>query len=209
MDQPDGRPMRRDAARNHRLVLDAALAVVSEHGTEASMELIASRAGVGVGTVYRRFPNKEALIDALVVTLLEQLIHAAEQELARDEGTGLETFLRILGNHFTRHRGYIDKLVRHTRAECAEHLRDLIGELLAQAQRHGRIRPEITLGDIQATIWGVRGVVESAGAVVPDAWERHLDIHLAGLRAPEPPSTRPSVSRADLARISSGVPLRP
>ena len=208
MDQPEGRPMRRDAARNQRLVLDAALDVVSEHGTEASMELIASRAGVGVGTVYRRFPNKEALIDALVLTLLEQLIDAAQQELSEDDGTGLETFLRILGNHFSRHRGYIDKLVSHTRAECAEHLRDLIGELLAQAQRHGRIRPEITQGDVQATIWGVRGVVESAGAIAPDAWERHLDIHLAGLRAPEPPSTRPSVSREDLARIS-GAPRRP
>ncbi|MFC1440765.1 helix-turn-helix domain-containing protein [Streptacidiphilus sp. N1-10] len=205
MDQPEGRPMRRDAARNHRLVLDAALDVISEHGTDASMELIASRAGVGVGTVYRRFPNKEALIDALVVTLMEQLIDAARQELTQDDGTGLETFLRILGNRFSRHRGYIDKLVSHTRAECAEHLRDLMGELLAQAQRHGRIRPEITLGDVQATIWGVRGVVESAGAVAPDAWERHLDIHLAGLRAPEPPSTRPPVSRADLARIS-GAP---
>ena len=208
MDQPEGRPMRRDAARNHRLVLDAALDVISEHGTEASMELIASRAGVGVGTVYRRFPNKEALIDALVVTLLEQLIQAADQELARDEASGLENFLRILGNHFSRHRGYIDKLISYTRQECAEHLRDLIDQLLAQAQRHGRVRPEITLGDIQGTIWGVRGVVESAGAIAPDAWERHLDIHLAGLRAPEPPSTRPSVSRADLARIS-GAPRRP
>ncbi|HEY3482745.1 MAG TPA: helix-turn-helix domain-containing protein, partial [Streptomyces sp.] len=68
------RPMRRDAVRNQKLVIEAARDVVSEFGTDASMELIASRAGVGVGTVYRRFPNKEALVDEIVGLMLSELV---------------------------------------------------------------------------------------------------------------------------------------
>lgn len=202
---PDPRPMRRDAVRNHQLVVDAAREVLSEFGTDASMELIASRAGVGVGTVYRRFPNKEALIDELVRLMLTELVDAAERELARNDGFGLETFLRTLGQSLSDHHGYADKLVSRTKAACAEHLRELIGVLLAQAQQHSRVRADITLGDVMTTAWALRGVVETTGAVAPHAWERHLDIQLAGFRSPTAPSSRPAVSRSELRRIS-GAP---
>jgi AcrR family transcriptional regulator len=194
--------MRRDAVRNHQLVVDAARQVVAEFGTDASMELIASRAGVGVGTVYRRFPNKEALVDELVRLILYELVDVAREALAKDDGSGLETFLRVLGRSFRDHRGYGSKLVSRTKADCAELLRSMIADLLAQAQQHGRIGPGITLGDVMATVWALRGIIEAAGAVAPHAWERHLDIHLAGLRSAEVPSTRTSMSRAELARIS-------
>ena len=75
----DARPLRRDAVRNQQLIVDAARQVVSEFGTDAGMELIAARAGVGVGTVYRRFPSKEALVDELI-----RLIHAEHIDAARD-----------------------------------------------------------------------------------------------------------------------------
>jgi AcrR family transcriptional regulator len=199
------KPLRRDAARNHQLVVDAAREVVSELGTDASMELIASRAGVGVGTVYRHFPNKEALVDELVRQILDELVTAAEEELARGDGSGLENFLRILGRSFSEHRGYADKLVGRTKAACAAHLRAHIAELLAQAKQHGRVRDDIALGDVMAASYGVRGVVAATGAVAPNAWERHLDIHLAGFRAPSAPSTRPFLTVGDLARISGGA----
>lgn len=197
------RPMRRDAVRNHQLVVAAARDVLAEFGTDASMELIASRAGVGVGTVYRRFPNKEALVDEIAGQMLGDLIEAAREELKRGDGTGLEEFLQILGRSMSDHRGYADKLINHTKATFIEQLRDLITELLSQAQDFGRIGPEIALGDIMTLAWALRGVVESGGTVVPDAWQRHLDIYLAGLRASQPASTRPPVTRAELTRLSS------
>ncbi|MHA6758534.1 TetR/AcrR family transcriptional regulator [Streptacidiphilus sp. PAMC 29251] len=203
----DARPLRRDAVRNHQLVVDAARDVLSEFGTDASMELIAARAGVGVGTVYRRFPNKEALIDELVRLILTELITAAELELAKDEGggagagAGLENFLRVLGRSFDEHRGYADKLIAHTKAACAAHLRSLIGALLTQAQQHGQVRADITLGDVMSTVYSLRGLVASTGAVAPAAWERYLDIHLAGFRSPTAPSSRPSLTADELARI--------
>ncbi|WP_329361500.1 TetR/AcrR family transcriptional regulator [Streptomyces sp. NBC_00669] len=198
-----GRPMRRDAARNHQLIVEAAREVLSEFGTDATMELIASRAGVGVGTVYRRFPNKEALVDELVHLILGELDEAATKALARGDGTGLEHFLRVLGQSYSDHRGYARELVGRAGIERgADRLRRLIDELRRQAQDHGHIGPDISLGDVLATAWALRGIIETTGSVAPHAWKRHLDIHLAGLRSAGPPSDRPPVSTADLVRIS-------
>lgn len=70
--------MRRDAARNQELILRTAHEVFSELGTDVGMEVVAGRAGVGVGTVYRHFPNKELLLDHLVGTMYENLVAAAQ-----------------------------------------------------------------------------------------------------------------------------------
>ena len=196
------RPLRRDALRNQELVLDAAREVISEFGTEASMELIASRAGVGVGTIYRRFPNKQALIDELVRIILDELVTAAAAALARGDGSGLEVFLRTTGHSFASHRGYSDKLVSELKSKCADQLFGLMAELLAQAKQFGTIGPDVTIGDVRATTWAIRGIIQTTGTVAPDVWERHLDIHLAGLRAATLPSTRPSLDATQLAQIT-------
>ncbi|MBD0739906.1 TetR/AcrR family transcriptional regulator [Streptomyces sp. CBMA29] len=199
------RPMRRDAVRNQQLVIEAAREVVSEFGTEASVELIASRAGVGVGTVYRRFPNKEALVEEIVGQMLGELVAEARRALALRDGTGLEVYLRAMGQSLSTHRGYAVKAVGHSKAACVEQLRDLITELLAQAQEFGRIGPDVVLGDIMAISWALRGIVETAGPVAPEAWQRHLDIHLAGLRAHGTPATHAPATREQLTLISSGA----
>jgi len=202
------KPMRRDAQRNQELVLDAAREVISEFGTDASMEQVASRAGVGVGTVYRRFPNKEALVDELVRLILDELITAAREALARADGTGLESFLRTCGQAFADHRGYVDKLVSHIKTECGTTLNELMGDLLAQAKEHGQIGSDVTIGDIRATTWALRGIIETTATIAPEAWKRHLDIHLAGLRTAPLPTRRPSLSRAQLSQISGVVRRR-
>jgi AcrR family transcriptional regulator len=201
---PHERAVRRDAVRNQRLVLDAARDVLSKDGTDATMELIASRAGVGVGTVYRHFPNKEALVDALVVAIYEQLIAAAKTALSRG-GSGLEEFLRVLGRSFAEHRGYARMLVGHTRGDCgARTLRTMLGKLLTHAKDANEIGAEVTLGDIMTTIWAIRGIVETSGAVSEGAWERHLDIHLAALRANSIASVQSSITTQQLSRIYAG-----
>ncbi|MFI0720984.1 TetR/AcrR family transcriptional regulator [Streptomyces sp. NPDC021224] len=199
------RPMRRDAARNHQLVVEAAREVFSEFGTDASMELIASRAGVGVGTVYRRFPNKEALVDEIAGLMLRELTEVAARSLTLPDGAGLEAFLRVIGRSLSEHRGYADKLVGH-KASCVEVLRDRITELLVQAQQAGRVAAGVELGDVMALIWGLRGIVETGGTVVPDAWRRHLDIQLAGLRSVTvPQDSPPAATREQLRRIGTAT----
>ena len=86
---------RRDAVRNYHRILDAARDVLGESGAEAGMEEIAARAGVGIGTVYRRFASKDALIDELVRLVMEEVTAAADRALTRDDGHGLEEFLQV------------------------------------------------------------------------------------------------------------------
>jgi AcrR family transcriptional regulator len=197
------RTLRRDAARNQELVLDAARALLSEFGTETSMEQVAARAGVGVGTVYRRFPTKEALVDELVRLKLDAMVASADQALTLGDGTGLEVFLRGLGRSLAEHRGLADKLTGPSRARCAQVLQGLMGELLAQAQTHGRIGPDVTVGDVRALIWALRGIIETTAAVAPDVWERHLEIHLTALRAAALDTTRPPLTAEQLAAVSA------
>lgn len=205
---PQERAIRRDAVRNQRLVLDAARDVLSEYGTDATMELIASRAGVGVGTVYRHFPNKDALVDALVSAIYEQLLTSATDTLSQG-GTGLAAFLEILGQSFAEHRGYAHMLVGNARGEhSARALRTMIAALLAQAKDAQEVGPDVTLADVMTTIWAIRGVVETSGAVTERAWQRHLDIHLAALRANLVGTARPGLTTRQLARISAGADER-
>src|SRR5262249_49101238 len=79
---PAARPLRRDAERNRQRILQAAAEVFTEQGLRATLDDVADRAGVGVGTVYRRFPDKEALVEALFTERLDKLVGFAEQALA-------------------------------------------------------------------------------------------------------------------------------
>ena len=123
---------RRDAVRNYHRILDAARDVLGESGAEASMEEIATRAGVGVGTVYRRFASKDALIDELVRLAMEEVTAAAERTLARADGHGLEEFLRAIGQSFADHARYANLLLeRPVDPRATQRLRDAVGELTA------------------------------------------------------------------------------
>lgn len=202
---PSARPMRRDALRNHRRVLDAARDVIAEHGIEAPMELIAARAGVGIGTVYRRFPSKRALVAELVRLNMEELADSAHTARRLSGGVGLEAWLTAVGQRFSEQRGYADKLVGQADLKSAENLRLAVDELLEDAKAHQRIRDDITLGDVMSTAWALRGVIDTAGDIATRAWERHLEIHLAGMRtgAADDAPRRPTVTRSQLAQISS------
>src|SRR3954453_23007867 len=91
---PADRPLRADAERNRERILAAARAVFAEEGLDAGLHEIAKRAGVGVGTVYRRFPEKEQLIEALFEDRIEDVIAIASEALAHADGwSGLEPFL--------------------------------------------------------------------------------------------------------------------
>lgn len=188
-DAPQHRALatRRDAVRNYQRILDAAREVLGESGADACMEEIAVRAGVGVGTVYRRFASKDALIDELLQLALEQVLAGTEQALARTDGYGLEELLRALGQSFADHARYASLLLeRRTEDATARRIRAAVEELTERAISAGTVHPGTTIGDVMALIWAMRGLVQATGDVVPGSWQRFLDIHLAGLRATEP-----------------------
>jgi AcrR family transcriptional regulator len=205
---PQQRPpsARRDAVRNYHRILVAAREVLGESGAQAGMEEIAARAGVGVGTVYRRFASKDALIDELLRLALEDILAAADRALARTDGHGLEELLRALGQSFADHARYASLLLqRPTEPATARRMRAAIDDLTARAAAAGAVNPAITAGDVTALIWALRGLVAAVGEVAPDAWQRFLDIQLAGMRATGSVSSAAPMSARQLSRL---VPQR-
>jgi AcrR family transcriptional regulator len=148
------------------------------------MEEIAARAGVGVGTVYRRFASKNALMDELLRVALEELIAAADRALARTDGHGLEDLLRAFGQSFADHARYANLLLeRQPDASATLRIRAATTALTASAVSAGTVGPNVTAADVTALISGMRGLVQTDGSTVPETWQRFLDIHLAGMRA--------------------------
>jgi AcrR family transcriptional regulator len=187
--QQPARAMRRDAVRNYERILESAREVFGESGADACIEEIAARAGVGVGTVYRRFASKDALIDELLRLALDELIIAAEHALARTDGHGLEELLRAFGQSFADHARYANLLLgRRPDASAARRIRAATAELTARAVSAGALGPGITSADVTALIGAMRGMVQTSGDAKPEVWHRFLDIHLAGMRATTSPA---------------------
>ena len=194
---------RRDAVRNHHRILEAAREVLGESGADACMEEIAARAGVGVGTVYRRFASKDALIDELLQLALEEVLSSTDRALARADGYGLEGLLRALGQSFADHARYASLLLaRHTDDATGARIRAAIDELTGRAVAAGTVNPGITAGDVMALVMAMRGLVQAAGEVAPGAWRRFLDIQLAGMRAAGPLSSAAPISSQQLAKLA-------
>jgi AcrR family transcriptional regulator len=182
--------LRRDAVRNYERILDTAREVFGESGSDACIEEIAARAGVGVGTVYRRFASKDALMDELLRLALEELITAADRALARPDGQGLEELLRAFGQSFAEHARYANLLLeRQPDASATLRVREAITALTERAVSAGTVGPGVTTSDVTALLSGMRGLVQTPGNIAPEVWQRFLDIHLAGMRATQAPGT--------------------
>jgi AcrR family transcriptional regulator len=182
------RPLRRDAAENRERLLSAARQVFAEHGLDAGVEEVARVAGVGMGTLYRRFPSKQALIDELVGSLRRDLLDIAEQAASRTDGTGLEFLLVGTGQLQAKHIGCLRNLWAESEAgmQAIEEFRRLVPILLQSAQQLRRIRADITATDISMALWSVSAIIDTAGAIAPHAWRRHLELLIAGLRPTTP-----------------------
>jgi AcrR family transcriptional regulator len=201
---------RRDAMRNYHRILGAARDVLGESGADASMEEIATRAGVGVGTVYRRFASKEALIGELLQLALDEMLDAADEALRRTDGRGLEDLLHALGQSFAQHARYASLLLqRPADPTSARRMWSALDELTTRAKAAGTVNQDVTLGDVIALIWAMRGLVQGVGEVAPDAWRRFLDIQLTGMRTPGLLSSAPPMSGRQLSRLVPSRPQRP
>jgi AcrR family transcriptional regulator len=196
------RPLRRDAAVNRARLLDAAAAVFGDRGIDASVEEIARVAGVGVGTLYRRFPTKDALISALVRDVLDTMLGYAEAARSEPDGGGLEAFLEASSAYQAAHRGCLPRLwnIGAERA-LAGRVRRAVAALLEDAKRHGRARKELTNTDVTMVMWSIRGVIETTKGAAPDAWRRHLDVLIAGLRPAAQPLTHEPLTQRQVDRV--------
>jgi len=180
------RRLRADAARNRAKVLEAARAAFAEHGGEAQMEDVARRAGVGVGTVYRHFPTKQALAEALIEERFDHTL-AFVRELVEREPDPWRALVRCFEHcaaRQARDRAWAGALVQMaggTMGPREHQLRELLAleeQLLVRARAAGVVREDLVAADMPALFCALASVVQAGG----DGWRRYLELLLDGLR---------------------------
>jgi AcrR family transcriptional regulator len=185
-----GRPLRADAARNRTLILDAARTAFAEGGLDVGVEEIARRAGVGKGTLYRRFPTKEALVQAIfddILTEYETL--AAEACEQPDPGAAFADFLDRAARMQATNQGFYD-VVTQRLGTSALHQRqrrrfvDAAARPLRRAQEAGHVRDDLVPEDIQQMLRMLGATTRPAmdGCPMDDHWPRYLGLLLDALR---------------------------
>ena len=163
------RPLRADARRNRARVLEAARAAFAAEGLAVPLDEIARRAGVGAGTVYRHFPTKEALFEAVIVDRLDFLADEAGRAVAAAERGGADAgavqaaffgFLALMIADAGSKKDLADALagagvdLQAVTLHSAGRLRGHLEDLLARAQAAGAVRPEVDTGDLHAVVFG-------------------------------------------------------
>jgi AcrR family transcriptional regulator len=183
-------PLRKDAARNRELLLAAASELFAERGLEATLNDIAHRAGVGVGTAYRRFANKEEVIDALFEQRVEDVIAVAEEALSAADAWGaLVDFLeRSLHMQFG-DRGLTEimnspQLGRERVSQTRDRIAPLMTQLVDRAKEQGTIRPDFEQSDLIFMQMALAAIIDRTRGLAPDLYRRYLMMWLDGIRSP-------------------------
>ena len=184
------RPLRADARRNREKVLAAAGAAFGEAGFDAQVEDIARRAGVGVGTVYRHFPTKDALVDALAEAHFGHLADLLEAAVAR-EGDPWEIFVDTIWKAAApaiADLASCEIIAGHPRvvdvaALSRQRLDDAAQTLITRATAAGGMRSDATVADVRTIMCGFGHIAAAQRAGAALSWERYLTIALDGLRA--------------------------
>ena len=182
------RAQRADARRNRERVLESARAVFAERGLDAQIDEIARGAGVGVGTVYRHFPTKEELLEALAQARFEGLAEHARQALdATDGWQGFVDFMTYSARVMAEDRLLSEAMDQRPeacgRAASGVQLIELVGALVDRAKATGELREDTGPWDVPGLICGIGRAERAAPGAPALTWERHLEIILAGLRA--------------------------
>jgi AcrR family transcriptional regulator len=183
-----GRPERADKARNRARILAAASEAFAERGVEAQMDDVAARAGLGVGTLYRHFATKEALMAALMERKFEQILEVARRGIEREDGEPFEVFADVMregaevaaadaaAQNALMRVGYVTwSDVVATQLE----LRAAMQVLMDRAQQAGTMRSDFVAADISMIMCGMSATM----SVGEWDWHRYLELVLDGLRA--------------------------
>jgi AcrR family transcriptional regulator len=183
------RPLRRDAERNRRRILHAAADVFTQRGLDASLDDVAREAGVGVGTVYRRFPDKESLVAELFADRIDTMVAVAEQACAaRDPWQGLVSYLEYATQSLATDQGLRQLMMfatygRDRVAYAREQMRPVISKLVQRAQEAGELRADFSATDVPIIAFMLASAAEYTSPVQPDLWRRYLALIIDALRA--------------------------
>lgn len=201
--------LRSDAERNRRRVMEAAACAFAEAGFEVSIDEIARRAGLGKGTVFRRFPTKEDLVAAIVCERMGELLEVGAQLSASDDpGEALRAFMRRMVEILCGDRGLLEAI--HGLASTDEEVLSLKHEvselawsLLVRAQEQGSIRTDIAADDVLLLVAAVSHVSAPFHDVDADLWQRYFDLMFDGLRSEAArPCSHPAPTEEQLAAAS-------
>lgn len=171
-------------------MLAAARELFKEGGNDCPIEGIAKKAGVGVGTVYRHFPNKDALVDALIDQRFEHLTVKAEEALEKDDPW--EAFVELMtysARYQSEDRGLSELMsqrpARGRESAVKTGLSATTEKLIRKAQRSGQMRKDVAIEDVPTILCGLGGVLGAHEESMPALnWERFLALLLDGMRAP-------------------------
>ena len=189
---PAERTLRADAAKNRARILAAAEEVFASEGVAVPVDLVAERAGLGVGTLYRHFPTKEALFEAIVVSRLEELVTVVEREPGGAEpGEALFAFLRQLSHQAATKRDLIDALGSagiDIKSRCAVLIDDIkrhLEQMRRRAVAAGAVRGDVSTEEMMGLVVGTCQAAGHAGADDVNL-RRMMEVVFDGLRAPAP-----------------------
>ncbi|WP_327419843.1 TetR/AcrR family transcriptional regulator [Streptomyces sp. NBC_01230] len=202
------KPLRRDAQRNRDAIVAAAREAFAVQGLGASLEGVARQAGVAIGTLYRHFPSRLALVEELFAAKFAELLDAAKAAVAMDDAwQGFCYYLERLCELQACDRAFNDLVSSRlpTHAVCGqanERSQELSAQLFRNARRQGVLRDDVTPEDLAFVIWSQAGIIQATRTVAPNAWRRHLHLMLDAFRTqgahklPEPPLTPHQVERS-------------
>jgi AcrR family transcriptional regulator len=189
------RPLRRDAERNRQRILDSARVLFAERGLGVSLDEIARHADVGVGTVYRRFPDKEQLIDALFEERLGEILAVATASLEMSDPWAafahfLERSMELQVEDRALKELLLSTTAAHERIERGRRqIQPVVAAILGRAQQAGVVREDLAVSDLLLLQHGISEAAAYTREVAPEAWRRMMLIALDGLR---PDRRRPS-----------------
>jgi AcrR family transcriptional regulator len=178
------RPKRADARRNYEKVLEAAREAFAEGGESTALEEIARRAGVGIGTLYRHFPNRQALLEALYVEEVEKMSRSAAELEGADPWEALNLWFERFNAYIATKRALLAELQNYLDPDaelfrvCRASLFESGDPLLKRAQDAGVVRPDVTIGEVIHMIVGIAKIPTTD----PAQTERILQIAIDGLR---------------------------
>lgn len=183
---------RADARRNRQKVLDAATDLFAEQGLSVHVDDIAKRAGVGVATLFRNFPTKEALIEAVVADMQQDLLDDVHAALAEpDPGEAFKAFVNRVAKLRSRHRVLAEKMATElgphiVDSPVEDQLRAAIERLVERAQAAGAIRGDVGPADVAMLLAGIIGAAAIADDIEPTIRDRYIAIMWDGLCTPNP-----------------------
>jgi AcrR family transcriptional regulator len=187
---PDGRPMRADAVRNRSRILEAAEEVFALQGISVPIDAVAERAGVGVGTLYRHFPTKEALIEAIVLYRIVDLVETAKSyEAAEDPGAALFEYLHVFARQAAAKHDLFDALgsagidIKDRCSTMVDEMMASIDRLRQRAVAAGAIRADVASDELVDLVVGA-SYGTGSGASDAARIERMVAIVCDGLRPP-------------------------